>query len=889
MLSESKPLFPNFIQARRVLPVWCWHLLRVASVSLTAAFIWLCWHQPELALKLFWGITVPVLPIIFWLVPGLWRNLCPLAALNQIPRLSGLSMGLDLPDTVRRYAGVIGIFLLFTAIPLRVLFLNNDAYAVSLLVLAVLVFALLGGFIFKGKSGWCGSICPLLPVQRLYGQTPSITLPNSHCQPCLGCTQNCYDFNPHVAYLADLYDADQILGNDRKFFAGLMPGLILAYFTLPNADELLWWELYLQFGFYCLMGVGSYHVLETLLKISAQKITAFYAMISINLFYWFASPVIINTTEELLKLQSPEWLVWSVRTAILLVSIDWLKRTCNKEALFLAQAFTSNATQVASNKPIKNHIKNQTDNPVVTIQPGGIQLVTEHKSTLLDLLEANGEKINSGCRMGACGADPVAIIEGEECLSQICGDEQSTLERLGFSNGVRMACCAQINGDISINLDPSSSAASNEAKADFTIDTKVQTVVIIGNGIAGVTAADYIRRYNKDCRIVLIGQEKYPLYNRMAISKLIYSHGGMQGLMLLPDNWYEERNIECWLNTRVRELDKKEKTITLATSELINFDRLIITTGSQAFIPKINQFGLAGCYSLRDADDAMSIRDYIQASDCRFAVVSGGGLLGLEAAYALSKMNMKVTVLERSEHLLRRQLDKKSAEILHEYLQALGLNILYEEEVLGVIGSAEKNNELSVRENHLTQLELKNKGKISADLLIVAAGISPNIRLAGMAGLETNKAIVVDETLRTSDINIYAAGDAAEINVDRGAVYGLWTVAVEQARIAALNAIGANETYQLHAIPTSLKVVGVELTSTGKFNGADSDEEIIFFDAQTYRKIVLHEDVIVGAILLGYTMYAQGIQQAIYDKKNMSAFISQLREGDWSVFEAEAN
>jgi NADPH-dependent 2,4-dienoyl-CoA reductase/sulfur reductase-like enzyme/ferredoxin len=881
MSPQAQPIFPNYLQEKRFIPVWPWHLFRLGSLSVCAGLIWLCWHDPHLALLLFWGLAVPLLPLVFWLLPGLWRNLCPLATANQVPRLFRISFQFNLAEGFKRYTGVIGILLLFIAVPLRLLLLNSDASALSMLILIALVSALTGGILFKGKSGWCGSICPLLPVQRLYGQSPLNVIPNSHCQPCVGCTRNCYDFNPRVAYLADLYDADPVYGGDRKFFAGAMPGLILAYYTLPDVNQLLWWKLYLQFGLYCLVGVGSFYVLETFLKISSHKITALFAMLSINVFYWFSAKVIINTLTELTPYYYPEWLVWSVRIAVLLLSIRWFMRTIEKEPLFLSQAFSALPTRLSSNAPIKQHIARQSDNPVVTIEPTGAQLVARPQMSLLELLESNGESINSGCRMGACGADPVAIVKGGDKLSSCGADEQSTLERLGFYNEVRMACCAKIEGDISIDLNPQVTAGNSDIEADFNIDTDIKKLVIIGNGIAGVTAADYVRRYNKDCEIDVIGQEKYPLYNRMAISKLIYSRGGLQGLLLLPEDWYEKRDIHCWLNTRVRSINTDNKTVNLATGETLNFDKLIITTGSQAFVPKINNIELTGCFVLRSADDAMSIRDYIQQYDCRSAVVAGGGLLGLEAAYALQQMNMKVTILERSAHLLHRQLDAQSAAILDEYLQALGMNIRYSEQLTGVESNVNDRMSVADEQIRVSRAVLKNSATIKTDIVLIAAGIAPNIKLVSKTGLKTDRGVLVNEQLYTSDKNILAAGDIAQLDNSAGLISGLWTVAVEQAQIAAKNALGATQKFSQQAVPTALKVVGVELTSVGQFNGDENDTEIIFSENQKYRKLIVRNNRIIGAILLGYPEYAQCINQAILTQQDISAQLQALNSGDW--------
>ncbi|MCW9000101.1 MAG: FAD-dependent oxidoreductase [Kangiellaceae bacterium] len=806
MSESNKPVFANFMQVTPLIPRWAWQILRLFSIAAFAAIVWGLFNHSAITLIIFWGIAVPSLPLIFWLLPGLWRNLCPLAATNQLPRLFNFSLAKELPAQAKRYASVVGLLLLFIAIPLRKITLNEDGEVLAFALIGIVSFAFIGGLIFKGKSGWCGSFCPLLPVQRLYGQTPLKTVNNSHCAPCVGCTRNCFDFNPQVAYLADLYDQDPVMASDRKFFAGMMPGLLLAYFTLTYSPETPIYQLYFQFGFYCLIGVGAYQVFETIFKFSPQKNTAVFALASINIFYWYASVIMHSSLQTLLDITLPQWPIWSVRTAIALISIVWLWKTISKEKLFLSQAFASSAqTKVASMKHLKRHAAKQTENPTVILQPSGEEMVAKPDMTLLDLLEANGHPINSGCRMGACGADPVAIVNGEETLEEKTPEEAATLERLGYKSGVRMACCVKLASDFSINLDPES-VEQEEEEAEFEQDNSIHSVVIIGNGIAGVTAADYIRRHHKDCQIHLVGAEKYPLYNRMAISKLIYGRTALQSLILMPDEWYQKRKIQQWLNTQAESIDTIKHVVTLATNETINYDKLIITTGSNARIPEIINWGTKGCFALRNAEDGMAIRTYVQDHKCKRVIIAGGGLLGLEAAYAFTQIGMRVTVLERSQYLLKRQLDEKAATILHSYLTALGISIIYQAEVDIVVGN-----------ESIEAVKLKTGEKILANLLLVAAGIVPNQKLFEDSTLESNKGILVDNHLQTNIKNVYAAGDIAELRETKGKLPGLWPIAVDQGRAAAINALGGDHIYQNKPVATGLKVVGVELTSMGQF------------------------------------------------------------------------
>ena len=301
------------------------------------------------------------------------------------------------------------------------------------------------------------------------------------------------------------------------------------------------------------------------------------------------------------------------------------------------------------------------------------RIVVDRGQTVLEVAEANGLQIEAGCRMGVCGADPVAIVDGMSNISEISDDEAATLERLGLAENTRMACCCRIKGPISVSLDPETASQPSPSKiARLNFDRSVERVVVIGNGIAGITAADYVRRNHPECSIDIVADEIHELYNRMAITRLVYGRSAMQGLYLNPDSWSESRNITLWLNTRANAIDREKREVLLGTQERLAYDRLILATGSSSFVPPIDGWGAPGSFVLRSADDALEMRAFIQVHGARRAVVAGGGLLGLEAAYALHKLGLATTVLERSDRLLRRQLDERAAELLLRYIEGLG-------------------------------------------------------------------------------------------------------------------------------------------------------------------------------------------------------------------------
>jgi len=514
----------------------------------------------------------------------------------------------------------------------------------------------------------------------------------------------------------------------------------------------------------------------------------------------------------------------------------------------------------------------------VTILPDERRIAAVPGSTLLESVERHGLPIEAGCRMGMCGSDPVCVSGGAEHLSPIGDEERATLERLGLAANTRMACSARISGPVSISLTPERAGAVALDVVDGAQagDPSIESVVVIGNGIAGVTAADHIRRRHPACTIDVVARERYHLYNRMAITRLIYGRSALQSLFLMPEQWYDDHRITTWLNTQVTGIDRESRLVQLGTGESLSYDRLIVTAGSTSFVPPIEGFGVHGTFVLREAEDAMRIRAYVQERRCRRSVIAGGGLLGLEAAYALKKLGMQVTVLDVNDRLLHRQLDERAARLLLRYLEGLGLEVLLSAHTAAV----------ESEEGHVTAVRLEDGTLIEADLFLVSAGIRANVDLARDAGLEVGRGIVVDERMQTSDPRIYAAGDVAEA----GGVTGLWPIAVEQAQIAAANAVGSDEIY-LGTLPvTMLKVTGVDLTSVGRFEPeGPHDETIVLEDAAEarYRKLVIDEGRLAGAILLGYPLEAAGVVRAVKDGRDVTPWLEQLRAGDWSAFADE--
>lgn len=859
--------FPNYMQMRRRVPLSVWHVVRGISLLASLVILVLLIAEPKTGLKVFWRFVIPCLPLLFFVAPGFWRNICPLAAMNQTPRYLGFTRALTTPKWFKEYGYVIAIAAFTVIVASRRPLFNHSGPATAALFAAALVGALVAGTFFKGKSGWCSSMCPLLPVQRIYGQTPFLTLPNSHCQPCVGCTQNCYDFNPKVAYLADLHDDDRRFSGYRKFFVGAFPGIIYAYFQASASTTA---GLYLQFAICAMVSAGTFYLLDAFVKVSTNRITALFGAAALNLFYWYGIKVVLGPS-------APGALVWGFRALLFAATVVWVLRTWRKERVFVGEALERKPPSIGAAAGSALEKVHAAEGAEVLFQPGDIRVAIAPGTTLLEVAEANDLPIEAGCRMGMCGADPIGIVDGMAQLTPMGDDERKTIERLGLSpDNTRMACCARVQGKVCATLEPERpKRPQSSVIMGFRFDESIKRVVVIGNGIAGVTCADHVRRRHPGVEIDVIADEVHQLYNRMAITRLIYGRSAMKGLFLLPDEWWEANDVTPWLNTRARAIDLEAREVRLGTGETLGYDRLVLAMGSAGFVPPLAGYGAPGSFVLRSADDAFAIRAFVQQHEAQSAVVAGGGLLGLEAAYALHKLGVHVTVLERSASLLRRQLDERGGELLREYLEGLGIEVVVAAETEQVSANG-----------RVRGVSLADGRSLDTDLFLVAAGITPNTDLAAAAGLEVGRGVIVDDRLQASAEHVYAVGDVAE---HRGHVLGLWPTAVDQAEVAAENLLGGERSYEGTLPVTMLKVVGVQLTSIGRITEDDGDEAIALEDSaeHAYRKLLIDADGrIAGAILLGYPNDAPAVQTAIKDRRDVRPQLDALRSGDWSVLAA---
>ncbi|MFH1994136.1 MAG: FAD-dependent oxidoreductase, partial [Nitrospinota bacterium] len=321
------------------------------------------------------------------------------------------------------------------------------------------------------------------------------------------------------------------------------------------------------------------------------------------------------------------------------------------------------------------------------------------------------------------------------------------------------------------------------------------------------------------------------------------------GLIGKNDEWYKSNNIEIHLNSKVIKGNVKEKVVTTEKGEDYNYDKLLLATGSHAFIPPIDGSEKDGVFTLRSLEDAKKIFSYGEKAEK--VVVIGGGLLGLEAGNALRKRGKKVTVVEFFPRLLPRQLDKAGGEQLRKIMEGLGFSLRLAAKTESITG-----------DKSAEGVRLGGGETLPAGMVIISAGVRANLELAQLLSIECDRGIKVDANMKTNINDIYAAGDSTEFS---GRSYGIWPAAVAQGKIAGENIAGIESLYEGTTMSNILKVADVDLASVGEIDADDKLKSIVLSKDNIYKKVVTENDVIIGAIMLGDTKGYRKISKAIND------------------------
>jgi nitrite reductase (NADH) large subunit len=371
-----------------------------------------------------------------------------------------------------------------------------------------------------------------------------------------------------------------------------------------------------------------------------------------------------------------------------------------------------------------------------------------------------------------------------------------------------------------------------------------ETLVVVGTGMAGAKVVEEVLQRDPDrFAIRMFGAEPHGTYNRILLSSVLGGFKDHESLWLNPLEWYESHGVYVHSGVKAETIDRENRIVVGGGGKVAEpYDTMVIATGSRPFVPPMEGTRQRGVFVFRTLEDCETIAAYAQ--DCERAVVIGGGLLGLEAARGLLSHGVEVTVVEVAPHLMIQQLDPTGAALLKRKLEAMGVRVLLETATTHILGDGKA-----------TGLRFKDGSTLETDMVVISCGIRPNVDEARAAGLAVDKAIVVDDQLRTTDPSIYAVGECVQ---HRGRLYGLVDPLYEQARVLADVITGArpDAAYPGSRLATTLKVMGVDLISMGDVtgNGSGPDTEVVSHSDPTqgtYKKLVVRDSKLVGAILLG--------------------------------------
>jgi nitrite reductase (NADH) large subunit len=390
-------------------------------------------------------------------------------------------------------------------------------------------------------------------------------------------------------------------------------------------------------------------------------------------------------------------------------------------------------------------------------------------------------------------------------------------------------------------------------------------LVVVGNGMAGMRAVEELRARAPDrFAITVIGAEPHPNYNRIQLSSVLAGEKALDEIVINPRDWYAENDIALMAGNAATAIDRLDKRVMLADGGSVAYDKLLLATGSKPLAPPIPGLGLPGVRAFRDIAD---VEGMIEASrHHRRAVVIGGGLLGLEAAWGLKRRGMAVAVVHLMPSLMERQLDLAAGEMLRRALDARGIAVFTNSQTEEILGR-----------DRAEGVQLADGRKLPADLVVLAVGIRPNVDLARAAKLDVNRGILVGDDMATSDPDIYAVGECIEHN---GQVFGLVAPIWEQAKVCGTRLAGdAAAAYVPPPVHTSLKITGIDVFSAGALAAADTtDEELTLHDAKRglYKKIILRDGRVIGSVLYGNVADGPWYVELMRDKVDVSSFRDQL-------------
>jgi nitrite reductase (NADH) large subunit len=369
----------------------------------------------------------------------------------------------------------------------------------------------------------------------------------------------------------------------------------------------------------------------------------------------------------------------------------------------------------------------------------------------------------------------------------------------------------------------------------------MKRLVVVGNGMAGVGCVEQILKHAAKFEITIFGEETHVNYNRILLSSVLAGEKAADDIVLNSLEWYRQNDIQLRLGVRVSGIDVNAKTVTGDDGSVTPFDKLLLATGSNPLIPPMEGVKKEGVYVFRNLDDTRALLD--RATKGVKAVVIGGGLLGLEAARGLQVQGCEVTVVHLMDTLMERQVDFAGGGYLKTKMECLGVKVLLERNTAAILGNEK-----------VEGVAFKDGSSIGAEMVVIAAGIRPNADLARKAGLQVNRAVVVNDFMETSHPDVFAVGECVE---HKGICYGLVAPLLEQGKVLAATITGnKGPRYEGSVSAAKLKIMGVDVFSAGDFSEKAPGTDVVRYEDAAlgvYKKLTLRDGKLAGAILVGDT------------------------------------
>lgn len=378
----------------------------------------------------------------------------------------------------------------------------------------------------------------------------------------------------------------------------------------------------------------------------------------------------------------------------------------------------------------------------------------------------------------------------------------------------------------------------------------IKNYVILGASAAGINAAKILKELDKNANVVIISKDD-KIYSRCMLHHVISNHKSVEEINFIEENFIKENYINWIKNNTIKSIDFNSRTVEIEDKK-IEYDKLLIATGSSAFIPPIKNLREANfVYPLRDIGDVYKIKE--KARKCKKATVIGAGLVGIDALVGLmSYGNLEVSLINTSKYVLDKQLDKHSAMIYEKKFIENGAKLY---QGFGIKQIILKEN------NDVDAIELENGNLIETDMIVVATGIKPNIEFLDSSKIECNRGVVINEKCETSQRDVYAAGDVVGKN-------SIWPIAVKQGITAAYNMLGVErEIGDSFSFKNSMNFMGISTVSLGIVNPPDSSYKVLTRCSEdSYKKFIYKDNIIYGVIAQGDISYIGTLMHLIKNK-----------------------